>query len=115
MTSTAELREELRELLDEAIPDGGTESNTRFKDTQIDKLLTAARNIEDAAYRGWLRKASMYQREIGQVQSYNAGQERYDMVKLKDAQEYAFRMAEQFKNNAGMGSMVLGVTPPNVL
>lgn len=117
MTPTAELREELRELLDEVIPEGGTEGDTRFTDAQLDKLLSKARNIYAAAAEGWTRKAAMLQRELGQIESYAVGQERYDMRKLKDMLDYALKMAETYSRMAAssMGSLVLKFTPPEVL
>ncbi|MFY9495934.1 MAG: hypothetical protein WAP29_02305, partial [Halanaerobiales bacterium] len=82
MTPTAELREELRELLDEVIPAGGADSDTRFTDAQLDRILAKTRNIYAAAAEGWTRKAAMVQREIGQIKSYSVGQEKYDMADL---------------------------------
>jgi hypothetical protein len=117
MTPSAELREELRELLDEVISQGGNESNTRFTDVQLDKLLSKSRNIYAAAAEGWTRKAAMIQRELGQIQSYAVGQERYDMAKAKDLLEYALRMAETYSRMAAssMGSVILKFKPPEVL
>ena len=117
MTPAAELREELRELLDEVIPEGGTEGDTRFTDEQLDRLLKRVNNIYAAAAEGWTRKAAMFQREMGQVQSYSVGQERYDLAKAKDLLEYALEMAETYSRMAAssMGSMVFRFTPPEVL
>ncbi len=117
MTPTAELWEELRELLDEVIPEGGTESDTRFTDEQLDRLLSKARNIYAAAAEGWTRKAAMFQRELGQFESYSVGQERYDLAKAKSMLEYALMMANTYSRMAAssMGSMVLKFTPPEVL
>ena len=117
MAPTAEAREELRELLDEVIPEGGSESDTRFTDAQLDRLLGKSRNIYAAAAEGWTRKAAMFQREMGQVESYSVGQERYDIAKAKDLLEYALKMAETYSRMAtsSMGSMVFRFTPPEVL
>ena len=117
MTPTAELREELRELLDEVVPEGGTESDTRFTNEQLDRLLSKANNIYAAAAGGWTRKAAMFQRELGPVQSYSVGQERYDLAKAKELLEYALEMAETCSRMAAssMGSMVFRFTPPEVL
>jgi len=117
MTPTDELRQELRELLDEVIPEGGSESDTRFTDTQLDRLLSRANNIYAAAAEGWTRKAAMLQKELGQIESYGVGQERYDMRKLKDMLNFALKMAEIYNRMAAssMGSMVLRFQPPEVL
>lgn len=117
MTPTAELREELRELLDEVIPEGGTESDTRFTDAQLDRILAKARNIYAAAAEGWTRKAAMVQREIGKIKSYSVGQEKYDMADMTSLLEYALKMAETYSSIAAsrMGSMILKFKPPEVL
>lgn len=117
MTPTQELRTKLRKLLDEAIPEGGSEADTRFLDSDIDELLTEATNIYGAAAAGWTLKAGMFQRELGQIESYAVGQERYDMRKLKDLLEYAMKMAETYNRMAAssMGSMMLRITPPEVV
>ena len=117
MAPTAEAREELRELLDEVIPEGGTESDTRFTDAQLDRILSKTRNIYTAAAEGWTRKAAMVQREIGQIKSYSVGQEKYDMADLTSLLEYALKMAETYSRMAAssMGSVILKFKPPEVL
>jgi len=117
MTPTIELRNELRELLNEVIPDGGTESDTRFTDAQLDRILAKTRNIYAAAAEGWTRKAAMVQREIGQIKSYSVGQEKYDMADLTSLLEYALKMAETYSRMAAssMGSVILKFKPPEVL
>ena len=117
MTPTIELRNELRELLNEVIPDGGTESDTRFTDAQLDRILAKTRNIYAAAAEGWTRKAAMVQREIGQIKSYSVGQEKYDMADLTSLLEYALKMAETYSRMAAssMGSVILKLKPPEVL
>lgn len=119
MTPKTELREELRELLDEVIPEGGAESDTRFTDTQIDRLLSRANDIYAAAADGWTRKAAMLQRELGQVEEYAVGQERYKTVNLTTAINAALNMAKTYRDMAAaassVGSLVLKFQPPEVL
>lgn len=116
MTPTDELRVKLRRLLDEKIPTGGTEEDTRFLDSEIDDLLTDATNINEAAANGWIQKAGMYQREIGDVEQTDTGQESYKLTSLKNRMEYALKMAETYRNLAGVsGSFMLGITKPEVL
>ena len=117
MTSTTELRAKLRKLLDERIPEDGSDADTRFSDADIDELLTDASNIYGAAAAGWTMKAAMFQRELGQIESYSVGQERYDMRKLQDMVNYALKMAETYSRMAAgsMGSMILKFKPPEVL
>lgn len=117
MIPTPELRTKLRKLLDERIPEGGSDADTRFTDADIDELLIEAANIYEAAAAGWTLKAGMFQRELGQIESYAVGQERYDMRKLQDMVNYALKMAETYSRMAtsGMGSMILRIQPPEVL
>ena len=117
MTLTPELRTKLRKLLDEQIPAGGSDADTRFSDADIDELLSEAANIYGAAAAGWTLKASMFQREAGQIQSYSVGQERYEMSNPKDLMEYALKMAETYSRMAAssIGSVILKFKPPEVL
>jgi len=117
MKPTPELRQELRELLDEVIPEDGKDTDTRFTDAQIDRLLERARNIYAAAAEGWTRKAAMFQREQGGLQAYTAGQESYEMTKPSDMMEYALKMAEQYREMAAKtrGSAIIRLKPPKVL
>ncbi len=117
MTPTTELRTKLRKLLDEQIPAGGSDTDTRFLDADMDELLIEAANIYEAAAAGWTLKATMFQREVGQIQSYSVGQERYEMSNPKDLMEYALKMAETYSRMAAssMGSVILKFKPPEVL
>jgi hypothetical protein len=117
MTPTTELRAKLRKLLDERIPEGGSDADARFSDADIDELLIEAANIYEAAAAGWTLKAAMFQREAGQIQSYSVGQERYEMSNLKDLMEYALKMAETYSRMAAsrIGSVILKFKPPEVL
>ena len=117
MTPTTELRAKLRKLLDERIPVSGSDADIRFLDADIDELLIDATNIYEAAAAGWTLKAGMFQRELGQIESYSVGQERYDMRKLQDMVNYALRMAETYSRMAAshMGGVILKFKPPEVL
>ena len=117
MTPTTELRIKLRKLLDERIPEDGSDADTRFSDADIDELLIDATNIYEAAATGWTMKAAMFQRELGQIESYSVGQERYDMRKLEDMVNYALKMAETYSRMvaSSTGSVILKFKPPEVL
>lgn len=107
----------MRKLLDERIPEGGSDSDTRFSDADIDELLSEAANIYEAAAAGWTLKATMFQREAGQIRSYSVGQERYEMSNPKDLMEYALKMAETYSRMAAssIGSVILKFKPPEVI
>lgn len=117
MTPTAELRMKLRKLLNEQIPSGGTETDTRFLDTELDDLLLEAATVYGAAATGWTIKAGMFQ---SQIESYSVGQEKYDLTSVKDQYTQALAMADKYaalaksKDPSG-SSIILKINPPEVL
>jgi hypothetical protein len=115
MTPTDDLREELRELIAEVIPAGGTDADTRFMTTQIDRLLTRAANINAAAAQGWTLKANMLMGENDGLQGYSVGQEKYTFTELDDALEFCQNRAAHYSKLAGAGSMIIAVTPPSII
>jgi len=115
MTPNEELRKKLRRLLDEKIPTDGTESDTRFLDSEIDELIQEADSIYAAAAAGWTEKAGMYQREMVGLEETSTGQERYKLTSLKDRVEYALNMAKTYGELARPGSYMFGVEKPEVL
>ena len=116
MTPTDELRNKHRRLLDEKIPEEGTELDTRFLDSEIDELIQEADSIYAAAAGGWTEKAGMYQREMAGLEETSTGQERYKLTSLKDRVEYALKMAMTYGEMAKKpGSYMLGVEKPEVL
>ncbi len=116
MTPTEELRTEIRELLDEVIPEGGTESDTRFTNMQIDALLTAAREINQAAAEGWTRKALRAMSERGGLQEIQAGDEKLKFVDLVEYRDHCLGMAKTFNDMVlGRGSQLAALEPPDVL
>ena len=114
MTPTDKLRTRLRKLLNEVIPEGGTESDTQFFDADLDEMLIEAQSIYAAASMGWTMKAGMLQ---GQIESYGIGQEKYEMTSLKDQLSFALAMSEKYSVMAKTsgGSVMLKILPPEVL
>ncbi|MDI6872274.1 MAG: hypothetical protein QME79_13180 [Bacillota bacterium] len=117
MTPTVELRTRLRKLLGEVIPAGGSDADTRFLNSEIDQLLSDADSLYRAASTGWTIKAAQLQAELGQIEEYSVGQERYRVVNLQTALRSALDMAERYAQLAAssIGSMIIGVAPPEVL
>lgn len=50
--------QQLRALLGEDVPDGGTAADTLFADREIVDLLESTGDVEKAAYEGWRIKAA---------------------------------------------------------
>lgn len=119
MTPTADDRERLRRLLDERIPAGGTEADTRFTDTELDEILTDAPNVHAAAAEGWRRKAAMIARELGPVASTRAGDAEVQSVSVRDAVAYCLQMADMYdaigRQKANGAGRALALEPPDVL
>lgn len=118
MTPTNQLRTKLRRLLDEKIPAGSTDAETRFLNEEIDDLIQEARSVYSAAAAGWTEKAGMYQREMADLEQTTTGQETYRLTSLRDRMTYALKMAETYAGMAGAeagGSRLLKVTKPEVL
>lgn len=120
MIPTQQLREKLRKLLNEVIPEGKSDADTRFADVELDELLAESANIYASASIGWTMKAGLLQ---GQIESYSAGQEKYDLTSLKDQLSHALVMAEQYAKMSEKlpgvskieGGIILKITPPEVL
>jgi hypothetical protein len=117
MTPSAELRTRLRKLLSEKIPEGRTEADTRFLDSELDDLLKEASNIYGAASKGWAMKAALLQDELGQIEQYSVGQETYKKINLSTAIDSALKLAKQYSDMARSGGsgMIFKVKPPEVL
>lgn len=116
MTPTVELRTELRELLDEVIPEGGTENDTRFTNVQLDAILMAVSDINEAAARGWQRKAARAMSERGGLQESQAGNEKLKFVDLEKYRDHCLAMAKMFRDQVpGKGSRLLAFDAPDVL
>ena len=116
MKATDELRDELRELLDEVIPTGGTESDSRFTNEQADKLLIRARDINEAAAAGWKLKAAWAMSERGGLEETSAGDEKHKFVKLAEYRDHCLAMAKMYAEQVpGKGSRLLALDVPDVL
>jgi hypothetical protein len=50
--------EQLRQMLGESIPDGGTDADTLFTNIEIEQFLENGPNLEYAALSGWRIKAA---------------------------------------------------------
>lgn len=116
MTPTDDLRNRLRRALDEVIPVGGVDADTRFLDSEIDELLTDANYIEAAAAEGWTRKAARAMSERGGLEESSVGSERLKFVSIDSYRRHCLEMAAMYRARVpGAGSRVLAFAPPDVL
>ena len=115
MTPTPEMRAELRELIDEVIPAGGTEADTRFTDAQLDALIEKASVIEEAAAAAWERKGLRAMSERGGLQESQVGSERMKFVTIESYRDHCFAMAAYFRGKIpGGGSRVFVYDSPKI-
>lgn len=115
MIPTPELRAELRELIDEAIPTGGTEADTRFTDAQLDALLSKARFIEEAAAEAWERKGLRAMSERGGLEESQVGNEKLKFVSIEAYRDHCFQMAAYFRGKVpGGGSRLFVYDAPKI-
>lgn len=82
--------EQLRMILGETIPEGGTESDTMFTDAEIQQFLDSNPSQERAAYDGWLVKAARYANLVD-VTEGNASR------KMSDLHAHALDMVAQYR------------------
>jgi hypothetical protein len=97
MEPTVSIKKRLRKMINDMIPSGGTDNDVTFSDAELDDILRESENVYYAAYECWTIKAGMLQ---GDIESYSAGNEKYDLTSLKDKFEHALRMAQKYKEQA---------------
>lgn len=120
MEPTESLRKRLRRMISDTIPNGGTDNDATFSDDELNEILEESSNIYQAASELWTLKAGMLQ---GDIESYSAGNERYDLTSLKDRLEFCLSMAKKYKEQAeevakqepGNGSFILKFKSPDVI
>ncbi len=118
MTPTDALRTSLREAIDEPIPSGGTDLDTRFSAAQVDALLLAVDSVEAAAVEGWTRKAVRALSERGGLQEMTAGSERLKFVSIEAYRAHCLAMADLWQARVPgtlSGSRLLAPVEPDVL
>ena len=118
MEPTPELRTRLRSLIAERIPEGGDEIDTNFTTTDIDGLLKAADVIEEAAYRGWILKATWVLEGKELLISANVGGESFNFATPFELHKAFMDMADYYKaqiplpaQDANPGSRIFSMAP----
>src|SRR5690625_3114750 len=114
MEPTEALRKRLRKMINDLVPKGGTEEDASFSDVELDDILNESSNIYYAASELWTLKAGMLQ---GDIESYTAGNEKYDLTSLKDQLSFFLSMAQRHKEQADdtenvQGSVMLKFKTP---
>ncbi|MGV8164642.1 MAG: hypothetical protein ACLKAK_07280 [Alkaliphilus sp.] len=112
---TPELRNKLRQFLDEKISITDVAADTRFSDAEIDALLTEASHINNAAAAGWTLKATWVMSERGGLEKSQAGDEKHEFIKLTEYRDHCLAMAKLYAHmTPKTGSKLLGYDLPDV-
>lgn len=116
MTPTQELRDKIRNAVDERVPSDGTAADTLFSDAELDEILNAVDYVEHAYAEAWSRKAGrLVSRNDGLVQ-VQAGTERFTWLDPIKMAEHALRMAAIYRAQVPLGgSQVAAIEQPDVL
>ncbi len=114
MTPTVDLETQLRNLLDERIPAGGAEADTRFTTAEIAELLTRSATVEMAAYEGWIRKAGRAMSERGGLEKATAGDETLTFVSIQAYRDHCLQMAAHYTRLVEVGTRLFGLVQPDV-
>lgn len=108
----------LRMLIDEEIPINGTEQDTRFTDEMLGQILANSKDINEAAYICWIRKAGKAIAEKDGIKGIKVGSEEIEYVTPEEYREHCLKMAEIYKELSEKlhgGSRAYSFDPPNVL
>ena len=73
MIITEALIQRIRTLLNEAIPDGGSEADTYFSTIDLTITLQAAESENHALYLLWTQKAGIIQKDGDDIKSISGG------------------------------------------
>ena len=115
MTVTDSLIAMLRAMVDEVIPEGKTDKDTRFTDAFLSQVLAEADSLEEAAACLWELKAARAFSERGGVEETRAGDESIKYVSLSEYRDNCERMADHYWKKAGKyGSKLFSIEPPEV-
>jgi hypothetical protein len=115
MTPTPEYEQALRVLIDEVIPVGGTDADTRFTDGEIDVYLMTSDSLPEAAANAWMAKAAKVVSKSAGILALSVGSERVQFSTPKDLADFAIKMAQYYRGLIpGFGSTAYAIDYPVV-
>lgn len=97
MIITEALIQRIRTLLNEAIPDGGSEKDTHFSTLDLTISLQRAEGENHALYLLWTQKAGLIQRNAGEIKSMSAGGESIEKYTAADYVNLCLKTAQGYK------------------
>lgn len=97
MIITEALIQRIRTLLNETIPDGGSEADTHFSTLDVTITLQRAESENHALYLLWTQKAGIIQKDAGEIKSIRAGGEDIEKYTAADYVALCLKTAQGYK------------------
>nr|DAK69388.1 MAG TPA: hypothetical protein [Caudoviricetes sp.] len=97
MIITEALMQRIRTLLNEVIPDGGSEADTHFSMLDLTITLQMSESENHALYLLWTQKAGIIQRDAGEIKSISAGGEAIEKYTAADYVNLCLKTAQGYK------------------
>nr|DAQ86381.1 MAG TPA: hypothetical protein [Caudoviricetes sp.] len=97
MIITEALIQRIRMLLNEVIPEGGSEKDTHFSTLDVTITLQRAESENHALYLLWTQKAGIIQRDAGEIKSMSAGGESIEKYTAADYVALCLKTAQGYK------------------
>ena len=115
MIITESLINRIRTLLNEVIPEGGSEADTHFSTLDLTITLQMSESENHALYLLWTQKAGIIQRDAGDIKSMSAGGESIEKYTAADYVSLCLKTAQGYKEaweaerrNSGASFLVCG-------
>ena len=97
MIITEALIQRIRMLLNEVIPEGGSEKDTHFSTLDVTITLQRAESENHALYLLWTQKAGIIQKDAGEIKSMSAGGESIEKYTAADYAALCLKTAQGYK------------------
>ena len=97
MIITEELIQRIRMLLNEVIPEGGSEKDTHFSTLDLTITLQVSESENHALYLLWTQKAGIIQRDARDIKSISAGGESIEKYTAADYVNLCLKTAQGYK------------------
>ena len=98
MIITEALIQRIRTLLNEAIPEGGSEADTHFSTLDLTITLQSAESENHALYLLWTHKAGILQKDVSDIKSISAGGESIEKYTVGDYVNLCLKTAQGYKD-----------------
>ena len=87
----------IRNLLNEEIPESGTDKDTNFSDIDLTITIQGAESENHALYLLWTQKAGIIQKTAGDIKSIHAGGESIEKYTAADYVSLCLKTAQGYK------------------